>query len=101
MQLKNTKLVDFDGVVLKDGNIELTVAKILVNCCMMPAPQNEQYTEAQVVSRYDLGIQFNKLAVDQIIDITVEQAAMLKTDVLRGYPPILAGQLIYALEGKN
>ena len=66
-------------------------------------PQGSSYTPEQSVARYVLAIAVEKAKSpdqDGEIEVSAEMAAILKVDVARSYGPIVAGQILPALDGK-
>jgi hypothetical protein len=121
MLIKNTALVDLDGKPLTQPKppespptplapgqappppetTDVTVATILVNCCLTPAEQGRTYSGEKVAARYDIAIQLHRAKIDDSIEVPLDLVADLKKDVLRLYAPIISGQMMPCLEGKN
>lgn len=101
MKIQNKRLVDLSGAIIKSGDVELTVAAVLVNCALMPADGGKGYSSSITATRYDTAIQLNRLVVDESIELSIDVISMLLNDVLRAYTPIIAGQVQIALNGTH
>lgn len=101
MQVKNKQLFDLNGNPIKAGDVELTVAVVLVNCALAPTADGRPRAATDVASRYDLAIRLNKLALDESIEIAVDLMSRLKEDVLRVYATIVAGQMLPIMDGST
>jgi len=105
--VKNKILVGLDGVALKNnepGRTEedLTVAKVLVNCCLTPPAAGAQpYSGAKTIARYEGAVRLSRAAADEDVELPLDLVVDLKNDVLRLYAPIIGGQLLPILEGQN
>lgn len=101
MKIVNSALVDMTGNVIKSGDVDLTVAIVLVNCALSPTPDGKTRSKSEVASRYDLALRLNALKLGESIDIPVEMVAQFTDDVLRVYTTIIAGQMLPILDGQT
>jgi hypothetical protein len=100
LKIVNTALVDMTGNVIKAGDVDMTVAIVLVNCALSATPDGKTRSKTEVASRYDLALRLNVLKLGDSIDIPVEMVARLTDDVLRVYTTIIAGQMLPVLDGQ-
>lgn len=105
MKLKNSVLKDLLGKPLKQNPMDtslngpaMTVASVLVNCCILPAAENLPRTEEGVLQRYDEAMRLTKIEPDAEFEIDDEILTALRADMLRHYPVLTAGQMLYALD---
>lgn len=99
MQIVNRELFDLNGNPIKSGDIDMTVAVVLVNCALAPTPDGKSRSESDVASRWELALRVNKTAVGESFDVAPELIVKLKEDVLRVYTTIIAGQMLPILNG--
>lgn len=92
-QLNGEPLRDNDG----QGNaVEATVKMALINGILSPVKDD---TGVQKVQKYELARKMYK--AESTVDLTVEEIVMLKRRVEELYPPLVCGQLLAILEGKE
>ena len=101
MKIVNKELLDMDDNPMKSGEVNLTVAEVLMNAALAP-PENPNVPRKskEVIERYDLALMLRKVGLNESFDLTVEQAADLQKDVLRMYATIVTGQILKALDPK-
>jgi hypothetical protein len=109
MQLKNSVLVDTRNKPLKQDPNDprpdpplMTVAEVLLSCCLVPAgPGAPPRPAKEVTQRYEAALMLAKLEIGAEFELDLDMVAMLREDMLRVYPVLTAGQMLYKLEGKN
>ena len=99
MQVVNKPLIDLNKAAIKSGDVELTVAVVLVNCALAPTGNGQQRSPKDIADRYELAIRLNSLKVDESFDITPELMVSLKDDLCRVYATIVAGQMLPIMDG--
>jgi hypothetical protein len=91
-------LTQFDGMPLKDmvngEAVDATVRMAFINALMAPA---EKDSAVQKVAKYDLATRVYK---QDKVEITVEEASLIKEAVGKSFAPIVVGQVYNLLDGK-
>ena len=88
MKITNKVLVDLDGNPIKSGDLELTVANVLVNCALLPAASGQGYAAKEVASRYEAAIALTKLEDDFWASKSGQK--MIRDGVDRCFPEFVA-----------
>jgi len=92
-------LKQFDGTPLKDmvngEAVDATVRQAVVNALMAPVEGDDGVAK---VRKYELAMRVYK---EEEVDLTVEEAAIIKTAVGKSFAPIVVGQLFNLLDGKD
>jgi hypothetical protein len=95
----NDVLTQLDGTPLKDmvnGEAkDATVGMAIINALLAPA---EGDNGVKKVQKYELAMRVYK---NDSVDITVEEATLIKECVGRAFAPIIVGQLFALLDGKK
>jgi hypothetical protein len=99
MKIVNKLLLDLTGAPIKAGDIDLSIATVLVNCALAPTANGQPRPASEVAGRYDLAVSLHRLKIDESIDISPEMLVKLKEDMLRVYATIVAGQMLPVLDG--
>jgi hypothetical protein len=84
--LTGEKLFDVIGGERKD----ITLKTVCVEAILKPNDADTQVSGMEKMNRWDLAQKIFKATDD--IDITAEEAALLKTLIARAFPVIIAGQ---------
>jgi len=95
-----TKLKSLNGELLKDTladgkTTEMTLGSALINALLVPV-QNEKGEEK--VKKYELGV---RIYQNDEIDLTAEEAALVKKRIGDVYGPIVVGQVFRLIENKE
>ena len=116
MQINVTKkLHDFEGNVIKEGEIEYTIGRVLLVALMAspaPGPDGRPITHKneEHVWRFELGAEISNAMrnnaagledeADASVEISSSQATKLQEDVSRLFGTIIAGQVGPMLNGR-
>jgi len=95
-----TKLKSLNGELLKDTladgkTTEITLGSAIINALLVPV-QNEKGEEK--VKKYELGVRIHQ---NDEIDLTAEEAALVKKRIGDVYGPIVVGQVFRLIENKE
>jgi len=89
-------LFDFSGDVLKDGDNPLVLGVVAVNALMGIYPDEQNLDGSEKVRRYKLATSI--YSADGPIDVPIEDIALCKKLIGRGFSTVVAGQAIPMLE---
>ena len=80
----------------------MLLAEVLTTVLMMAPAPGQSYTPDQQVKRYNLAFAIHKAKSEAPyeVEITAEEALMIKADLARAFAPIVAGRVIPLLDGK-
>lgn len=96
------KLQSFDGrdiALSEDGSSIATLRWVVTEALMAPAKQGDHIPGGSMVERYDLAAKIHN--ADRPLDVTVEQAAMIKKLIpLRFSMPVVAAPALKLMEGE-
>lgn len=96
----DTKLVNFEGEILKDGvgdkQKEATLGVVCVNALMLPSPDKNEDGNTKL-KKYELALKIYKGGE---VNIDTEDVALIKKDVSRAFGPMVVGQVYKILEDK-
>ena len=90
-------LSDFSGNTLKEKDTPINLAVVAVNALMGVYPDEQNLEGTEKVRRYLLAQRIH--GADGSLDIPVEDVALIKKLVGKGFPTLIAGQAIPMLEG--
>jgi hypothetical protein len=104
MKIVNKALTDLDNNVIKAGDIELTVATVIINCAlspMPPTPDGKTREEAEIKARGDLAAIVNKAAIGESFDVSPEMVVELKKDLRRLFSTLIAWRMLPIMDGNS
>ena len=102
MKIVNKALIDLDGNVIRVGDVELTVATVIVGCALAPmaqTPDNKTREEAEIKARGDLAAIVHKAAIGESFDISPEMMVELKKDLRRLFSTLIAWRMLPIMDG--
>ncbi len=89
-------LFDFNGEILRDGDNPLVLGVVAVNALMGIYPDEQNLEGSEKVRRYRLAMSI--YGTDGALDVPVEDIAMCKKLIGKGFSTLVAGQAIPMLE---
>lgn len=95
----STVLVDFNNQPLKNENADLTLRSVCIEALMAIFKDEENLSGEDKLKRYDLGMIIH--SANGAVDLRVEDVALLKKLVGKGYAPIIVGQVWNLLDKKE
>ena len=95
----NQKIKNMDGSVAKEGDKEITLGVICANALLATIP-NENPTGPQKYERFGLATKIHA-SKDGMLEISVENLAMLREMIGKGYSTLVVGQAYDLLDGKT
>lgn len=98
MRLKlNTPILDYEGNPIADGKSPLTYQKVFA-VALNTFGENDKPAPEQMAHIYALSI---KLYGGNEVELSIEDAALIKERVGKTFNPLVYGRSIDLLEGKN
>lgn len=87
-------ILDLAGAPTKEGEQPLTVGSVALHALLLPTPEPKPPGAAEVIQRYRLA---QLLQAGGAIDLTPEEASLLRDRIAKTYALWTAGQAIEAL----
>lgn len=94
----DAKITNFDGVTLKDGEKDVTLATITCSVFVSVLKGDEQLSGEEKEKLFKIGM---SAATGGIGEITADQAATLKRRIGIAYPPLIVGRAYEIIEGDS
>lgn len=91
------KITDLDGAALKEGERELTLSMVICNALMISHQSERELSGDEKVKRFVLATRIHGAALP--VDVSAEEAALIKKLVAMAYGPLVVGQVWQAVEG--
>lgn len=89
-------LTDLNGKNIEDDGAHLTLKTVAVNCLLSQHPDDSRSTGEEKLKRYQLAKEIFKGGE---VELTAEDASLVKRLVGRAYGPLVVGQVFPLLDG--
>jgi hypothetical protein len=83
------------GNPLKDGEKDATLASVCVQALMASTPEDASMSAEEKVQAYVIA---SRIIKGGVVDVSVEEASLLKKRVAKLYGPMVVGQCLPALD---
>ena len=93
----DTKITDFKGKVMLQGEDALTMQDVLLTSVMNPLETDKALSGQKKYELYNIGIEIGK---GKIVDFTAEEVVMLKNRIAQTHVPLIIGQVWNLLDPK-
>lgn len=99
MKIKiDQSLKSLEGKEIKDGKNAITLKNIMVEACVTAIKGDEAQSGEEKLKLYQLATKIQEAKKE--IDLTIEEIALIKDRIGKGYNVLTVGQAWQMLEGK-
>ena len=90
-----TILIGLDGKELKDGTTLCTFKTVALNALLASFPDEQNLSGEDKFKRYQLAMKIN---ANSEVELSVEEAALIKQLVGKGFAPLVVGRMFEMIE---